>query len=58
MLTLDEELLGKAAALTGFSDASMLVREALKALIARESACQLAKLGGSEPGLKAAPRRR
>jgi hypothetical protein len=35
-----------------------LVREALKALIERESARRLARLGGSEPDLAAAPRRR
>ena len=35
-----------------------LVREALKALIERESARRLARLGGSEPALEAAPRRR
>jgi hypothetical protein len=37
---------------------SALVREALKALIERESAHRLARLGGSEPALKATPRRR
>ena len=35
-----------------------LVREALRALIERESARRLARLGGSEPDLAAAPRRR
>ena len=35
-----------------------LVREAFKALIQRESARRLAQLGGAEPQLKAAPRRR
>jgi hypothetical protein len=34
------------------------VREALKALIERESAHRLARLGGSEPHLHAPPRRR
>jgi len=34
------------------------VREALKALIERESARRLAALGGSMPGLKPIPRRR
>jgi len=33
------------------------VREALKALIQREAAKQLANLGGSQPGIKGAPRR-
>jgi hypothetical protein len=36
---------------------SALVREALKALIQRESAKRLALLGGSEPLLECVPRR-
>jgi Arc/MetJ family transcription regulator len=57
-LTLDDELVDKAQALTGLKEKSSLVREALKALIERESARRLARLGGSQPGLKASPRRR
>ena len=44
--------------LAGPMDRSTIVREGLKALIERESAKRLAKLGGSQPKLKAAPRRR
>jgi len=51
-------LVAKAQALTGLKEKSSLVREALKALIERESTRRLARLGGSEPGLKAPPRRR
>lgn len=57
-IALDDELVAKAQAFTGLKEKSSLVREALKALIERESARQLARLGGSQPGLKAAPRRR
>jgi len=57
-LALDDDLLAKAQALTGLKEKSVLVREALKALIERESARRLARLGGSEPGLEPAPRRR
>jgi Arc/MetJ family transcription regulator len=57
-LALDDELIAKAEALTGLTEKSRLVREALKALIERESSRRLARLGGSEPDLKAAPRRR
>ena len=57
-LALDDELLSKAQAVTGVKKKSVLVREALKALIERESARRLACLGGSEPELAAAPRRR
>ena len=57
-LALDDELLAKAQAFTGLKEKSALVREALKALIERESARRLARLGGSEPDLKRPPRRR
>jgi Arc/MetJ family transcription regulator len=57
-LALDDELVAKAQALTGVIEKSGLVREALKALIERESARRLARLGGSEPDLEILPRRR
>jgi Arc/MetJ family transcription regulator len=57
-LALDDELVAKAQALTGLQEKSALVREALKALVQRESARRLARLGGSEPDLKSVPRRR
>jgi Arc/MetJ family transcription regulator len=57
-LALDDELVAKAQAFTGLRKKSNLIREALKALIERESARRLARLGGSEGGLKAPPRRR
>ncbi len=57
-VNLDDDLLAKAIHLTGPLDRSALLRESLKALIERESAKRLAKLGGSEPKLHAAPRRR
>ena len=54
-VTLDEALLGRAGALSGVQDRSALLAEALRALIERESARRLARLGGSEPQLEAAP---
>jgi len=57
MIALDDELLAKARALTGLTEKSGLVREALKALIERESARRLARLGGSEPDLDVPLRR-
>jgi len=57
-LALDDDLIAKAQAFTGLKEKSSLVREALKALIERESARRLARLGGSEPDLAIAPRRR
>ncbi|MDQ3766742.1 MAG: type II toxin-antitoxin system VapB family antitoxin [Actinomycetota bacterium] len=57
-LALDDELVAEAQRLTGTSEKSALVREALRALIQRESARRLARLGGREPGLNEVPRRR
>jgi Arc/MetJ family transcription regulator len=57
-LVLDDDLVAQAQGLTGLKEKSTLVREALKALIERESARRLARLGGSEPGAVAPPRRR
>jgi len=57
-IALDDDLLAKAQAFTGLSEKSALVREALKALIERESARRLARLGGTEKKLSAPPRRR
>jgi Arc/MetJ family transcription regulator len=57
-LALDDELLKKAQDFTGLKEKSALVREALKALIERESARRLVLLGGSEPDMAAPPRRR
>lgn len=57
-IALDDELVAEAQRLTGTSEKTALVREALKALIQRESARRLARLGGSEPVLVEAPRRR
>ena len=57
-LALDDDLVAKAQGFTGLKEKSSLVREALKALIERESARRLASLGGSEPDVRLAPRRR
>jgi Arc/MetJ family transcription regulator len=57
-LALDDDLLADAQDLTGLREKSALVREALVALIQRESARRLARLGGSQPQLKPVPRRR
>jgi Arc/MetJ family transcription regulator len=57
-LALDDQLLAQAQLITGVKEKSALVREALKALIERESARRLALLGGTEPDLEVTPRRR
>ncbi len=56
-LNLDDTLIEKASRLTGMKEKSILVREGLRALVERESARRLARLGGSEPELEAVPRR-
>lgn len=57
-INIDEELLAKAAKLAGPMDRTAVVHEGLRALIQRESAKRLARLGGSQPDLTVAPRRR
>jgi Arc/MetJ family transcription regulator len=57
-LTLDDELIAMAQEITGMREKTALIREALKALIERESARRLARLGGTEPALEVATRRR
>jgi Arc/MetJ family transcription regulator len=57
-INLDDDLLAEARRLTGTEERTALIHEALRALIERESARRLARLGGSEPQLKPPPRRR
>jgi len=57
-LNIDDELLAEAQRITGMEEKTALVREGLRALIERESARRLAKLGGSQPQLRPVPRRR
>ena len=57
-INLDDDLLATAARLTGITDRTPLIRESLRAIIARESARRLALLGGSMPDLEVPPRRR
>ncbi len=57
-LNIDDRLLEEAGRLTGIKEKTALVRAGLEALIAREIGRRLAALGGMQPDLKAAPRRR
>jgi Arc/MetJ family transcription regulator len=56
-LNIDDELLIEAQRITGVAEKTALVREGLRALIERESARRLARLGGSEPQLRPVRRR-
>ena len=57
-INLDDDLLAKASMLTGITERTSLIRESLKAIIARESARRLALLGGSMLDFEVPPRRR
>jgi Arc/MetJ family transcription regulator len=57
-INLDDELLADAREATGLTETSAIIREALRALVQREAARALARLGGTEPDIKAPPRRR
>jgi Arc/MetJ family transcription regulator len=56
-MNIDDQLLAEAQRITGIEEKPALVREALRALIERENARRLARLGGSEPQLRTVPRR-
>jgi Arc/MetJ family transcription regulator len=57
-LNIEDNLIDKAAKMTGIKEKTTLVKLGLEALIARESARRLARLGGTQKQLKATPRRR
>lgn len=57
-VNIDDKLLAKASKLAGPMDRTAILSEGLKALIERESAKRLARLGGTQPFIKAAPRLR
>lgn len=57
-VSVDDDLVAQAREYTGLNENAALFREALKTLIAVEAGRRLARLGGTEPGLKPIPRRR
>ena len=57
-INLDDTILNEALRLTGLKGRTAVIHAGLRALIERESAQRLARLGGSEPDLKSTPRRR
>jgi hypothetical protein len=57
-LNIEDNLIDKASDLTGIKEKTALVKLGLEALIARESARRLAKLGGTQKQLNGIPRRR
>jgi Arc/MetJ family transcription regulator len=57
-IAIDDELFARAQEYAGITEKSAVVREALKAVVEREVARRLARLGGTQPDAKAPPRRR
>jgi Arc/MetJ family transcription regulator len=57
-LNIDDHLIDKATKITGIKEKTTLVKLGLEALIARESARRLAKLGGTQKQLQEIPRRK
>ncbi|HUG81567.1 MAG TPA: type II toxin-antitoxin system VapB family antitoxin [Bryobacterales bacterium] len=57
-LDIDDDLLEKAAKLTGTTETASLVRQGLEALIELRNARRLAALGGTEKKIRVIPRRR
>lgn len=57
-INLDDQLLEDAARITGQTERTALLHDGLRALIERESARRLARLGGCDPRLQPVPRRR
>ncbi|HPE07863.1 MAG TPA: type II toxin-antitoxin system VapB family antitoxin [Smithellaceae bacterium] len=57
-LNIEDKLIEKATNITGIKEKTALVKLGLEALIARESARRLAKLGGTQKQLQAIPRRK
>ena len=57
-VTLDDELVAKAQNYTGIKERATLIRMGLEALVQREVARRLARLGGSDPNATAGRRRR
>ncbi|WP_375387593.1 type II toxin-antitoxin system VapB family antitoxin [uncultured Amnibacterium sp.] len=56
-VALDDALLEEAQRLTGVTEKSALLREALRSLVERESIRRLVALGGTDPDAEAASRR-
>lgn len=57
-LNIEDNLIEKATIITGIKEKTTLVKLGLEALIARESARRLAKLGGTQKQLQEIPRRK
>ncbi len=57
-VSLDDDLIAKAKSYTGVQETATLLRMGLTALVQREAARRLARLGGSDPNAGIPPRER
>ena len=57
-LTFDDDVYAKAQELTGITERSALINEALRSLVQREAARRLSLLGGTEEKLQVPARKR
>ena len=57
-IVIDDELFARAQEYAGVNKKSAVIKKALQAFVEREAARRLARLGGTEPQLRPAPRRR
>jgi len=57
-VSIEDELMARAAELSGVSERSALLRAGLETLVRVESGKRLAALGGTDPDAAAPPRRR
>ncbi|MGZ3686950.1 MAG: type II toxin-antitoxin system VapB family antitoxin [Bdellovibrionota bacterium] len=57
-LILKDDLIEKARQLTGIEEKTALIHKGLELLIQKEAAKRLARFGGSDPGIKAPPRKK
>lgn len=56
-VSIDDDVINEARELSGITENAALIREALQALIQRESARQLIQLGGTAPSMEQIARR-
>lgn len=57
-LNIDDELMAKAAKITGIKEKTSLIKKGLETLILFETEKRLSLLGGTQKGLREVPRRR
>lgn len=57
-VTIDDELLARAAEYSGLTETSAIIRHALSDYVSGEASRRLAKMGGTAPDFEPGPRKR